>query len=182
MGDSLFQRKPPAKKAATSPYDLIAGEIEHLKNRPLARYGTQPRRRMSLWLVTVAGCALAWLYLMDPILHSWYRGEAISDYLYLHNYGTGKDADELAASGILRPDEIVTLNRQHGSYQDSYATPQAAARQAQTIIAYVASVRQLHAGAYGNLDTLGRVRYSLFIRPGLYVPTSWDWLDPHIRE
>jgi hypothetical protein len=132
--------------------------------------------------VTIVGCGLGWLYLMDPILHAWYRSEAISAYLYLQSYGTGKDADELASSGILRPDEIVQLNRLHGSYQDYFSNPKAAAQEAQTIIAYMASVKQLHAGVYANLDAIDRLRYWLFIHHGILLPTSSDWLDPSIPE
>jgi hypothetical protein len=182
MGESLFQRKTGDKPATLSPYDLIEREIDHLKHRPSVRYGTKSKRRMSAWLLVLAACGLGWLYLMDPFEHAWYKYEAISSYLYLHNYGTGKDADELAAAGILQPEEVTLLNRRHGSYQDTYASPGTAAATAQAIIAYMHSVKQLHAGAYANLDPVGRLRYVLFIRPGLFLPTSWDCLDPAVND
>jgi hypothetical protein len=182
MAESLFRRKTEEKQAPLTPHELIAHEVDHLKKRTTARHGNKPHRKYSIWLLVLVICALAGLWALDPIEHAWYRGDAISAYLYLHNYGAGKDADQLAACGILAPEEIGELNRRHGSYQDTYATPQAAARTAQTIVAYTNSVKQLHAGAYLNLDPVGRVRYYLFIRPGIYLPTSWNFLDPSLGD
>jgi hypothetical protein len=124
---------------------------------------------------------LAWLYLMDPVIHAWYKGEGIRTYLYLHNYGTGTLSTELATSGLFTPDEIQTLDRRQGSFQDYYASPQAANDQAEAIVNYTAHVRDLHAGKYQGLDPVGRMRYLLFIRTGLVLPTDWSVLDPSIN-
>jgi hypothetical protein len=182
MGDSLFQRKPAGKPTSTSPYDLIQHEITHLKKGTTARHGNKPRKKMSLWLVALGACGLAWLYLMDPIEHAWYKGEAVKTYVYLHNYGVGKEADQLAGSGILAPEEVAELDQRHGSFQDYYATPKAAAQAATTIVSYMASVKLLHSGRYEQLGPVGRMRYLLFIRTGLFLPTSWDFLDPSVNE
>lgn len=178
MGESLFRRKTTGPPRQLSPHELIEHEITHLKKGTSSRYH-KPQKR-SLWLVVLAALGLAWLYLMDPILHAWYKGEAIRDYLYLHNYGAGNEATELAASGILSPEEIHTLDERHGLYQDYYATPKAAADDADSIISYLDSVKQLHRGRYEELDPVGRMRYLLFIRTGLVLPTRWDFLDPGV--
>ena len=75
----------------------------------------------------------------------------------------------------------MLLNQQHGSYQDYYSTPQAAASEAVTIVNYLNSVKLLHASRYEQLDPLGRMRYLLFIRTGLFLPTSWSFLDPSVN-
>jgi len=181
MAESLFKRKAPERREPLSPYDLIEGEIVHLKKGYSVRYGSQPQRHTPMWVVVLGFCGLAYLYLFDPFAHAWYKGEAIKAYLYLHSYGAGKEASQLAASGIFSPDELTLLNQQHGSYQDYYATPQAAADEATTIVTYLTSVKLLHAGRYQELDPLGRMRYLLFIRTGLFLPTSWSILDPAVN-
>jgi len=181
MGESLFQRKATDRPEPPTPYELIEPEIVHLKKGYSVRYGDRGQRKPPLWVMVLGLCGLLWLYLMDPIEHSWYKSEAVKAYLYLHNYGAGKEADQLAGSGILTPDEINLLNEQHGSYQDYYATPQAASNEALTIVNYLDSVKLLHAGRYQQLDPLGRMRYLLFIRTGLYLPTSWSALDPAVN-
>jgi hypothetical protein len=180
MAQSLFQRKVAPDHEPPTPYDLIEPEIVHLKKGYSVRYGPKPRKKAPLWVVVLGFGGLAWLYLMDPLEHAWYKEEAVKAYHYLHSYGAGKKADELAASGILSPVEVARLNQQSGSYQDSYATPRDAANEAATIVTYMNSVRLLHAGRYEQLDPLGRMRYLLFIRTGLFLPTSWDFLDPAV--
>jgi hypothetical protein len=179
MGQSLFQRKPvELGTGPLSPIQLIEREIDHLKHRASVRDGKRPTRHRSSWFLTLVLGALVLLYILDPLEHAWYRGEAIRAYLYLHSYGAGRDADLLATCGILRPEEISALDTMHGSYQDSYASPQAAATTAQTIVSYMTQARELHAGHYNRLDWLQRVRYVLFIRTGLIPPQAWDFLDP----
>ena len=182
MGESLFQRKPDAASAPTSltPHQMIEKEVEHLKKGKLARYGDKPVRKASIWLIVVTLCALVWLYIMDPVMHAWYKYEAAHAYRYLHNYGAGKEFAELAASGILSPEEIHQLDRSTQTDKDYYSTPRAGAQAAQTIVDYMASVKALHKGVYVNLDPVGRVRYTLFVRYGIIPPTSWNFLDPGI--
>lgn len=99
MEKSLFQKKSPEGLSPT-PYELIEPEIVHLKKGYAVRYGPKAQKRTPPWLVILAFCGLVWLYLMDPVLHAWYKGEAIRTYLYLHNYGTGPLADNLIATHI----------------------------------------------------------------------------------
>jgi hypothetical protein len=175
--ESLFRKKIAADRPPT-PQELIEPEIVHLKKGYSIRHGEKGRNKRPPWLTLLAFGGLLWLYLMDPLFHAWYKGEAIRTYLYLHNYGTGSQAGNLAASGILASDEIQVLDRRQGSFQDYYKSPGAAEEQAQTIIDYMANLHLLHAGKYQTLDPVGRMRYLLFIRTGLVLPTDWTFLDP----
>jgi hypothetical protein len=183
MAQSLFQRKPAeSSNGPLSPIQLIEREIDHLKRGTSVRHGNRPQRKASAWFFGLAVCASVLLYILDPIEHAWYRGDAISAYLYLHSYGTGHDADRLAGCGILRPEEVAELNDMHGSYQDSYDSPQAAARSAQAVVYFMTQAKELRAGHYYQLDWLERVRYILFIRTGLVPPLAWDFLDPGLTQ
>jgi len=179
MEKSLFHKATP-KGPSPTPYELIEPEIVHLKKGHSIRYGPRAKPKMPLWLILLAFCSLGWLYLMDPFLHAWYKGEAVRTYLYLHSYGTGPLLNDLIATQILSPDEVETLNRRNGSFQDYYASPQAANLEAQTIINYMTALRLLHAGKYQQLNPVGRARYLLFIRTGLVPPTQWSVLEPSI--
>jgi hypothetical protein len=179
MEKSLFHKKKPEDPSPT-PYELIEPEIVHLKKGYSIRYGLRAKRGTAPWLLILGICGLAWLYLMDPVYHAWYKGEAIRTYLYLHNYGAGSLCDSLVASQILSAEEITVLNGRQGSFQDYYATPDAANREAEKIINYVTTVRLLHAGKYEQLDSVGRMRYLLFIRTGIVLPTDWSFLDPSV--
>jgi len=77
MEKSLFRRNLP-KDPAPTPYELIEPEIVHLKKGYSIRYGPKGKKGPSPWVVGIAFCGLAWLYLMDPIIHAWYKGEAIT--------------------------------------------------------------------------------------------------------
>ena len=176
---SLFQRNTETKPTPVTPHDLIEHEIKHLKNRGSVRYGDKGRRReTSLWVLGLAVCALVGLYLLDPFAHAVYKYQAIRVYSYLHAFGGGREAAELAGTGILRPEEIAYLNQGLETYKDSYATPAAAAQAARTIISYMAAVKLLHAGRVEDLGLFERLRYDLFIRPGLPLPIAWNFLDP----
>jgi hypothetical protein len=180
MAHSLFQRKNHSHSdEPPTPQELIEREVRHLKKGTSVRYGNRPQKR-SLWLVVLGFAGLIYLYIMDPVLHAWYKSDAIHAYLYLHNYGSGNEVNQLAGCGILSPDELAQLNLRQGSFQDYFATPKSAADHALTIANYVAQVKELHAGRYEDLDPVGRMRYALFIRTGLYLPTAWDFLDPSV--
>lgn len=183
MSDSLFRRNPiETAPGPATPQELIEKEVAHLKKkRGTARYGDKPVRRASIWGLVIVMCGIVWLYIMDPVLHAWYKGEAIHTYTYLHNFGTSEQATELATSGILRPEEIVELNRSQKTDKDYYATPRDALQTAHTIILYMNSVRKLHDGKYEKLDFIGTIRYDLFLRNGLPTPTAWDGLDPAVN-
>jgi len=179
MEKSLFQKNTP-KEIQPTPHELIEPEIVHLKKGYSIRHGPKAKKGPSPWIVVTAFCGLAWLYLMDPVIHAWYKGEAIRTYLYLHNYDAGPSADNLIATQLFSPDEVLALNRQQGSFQDYYASPVAAEHQAQVIIDYLNNVRLLHEGRYETLDPVGRMRYALFIYPGIVLPTDWSFLDPSV--
>jgi hypothetical protein len=174
--ESLFRKERPEDHAA-SPNELIEPEIVHLKKGYSIRHGPQSRKTPP-WVTLLVLCGLIWLYIMDPVLHAWYKGEAVRAYLYLHNYGAGPEAENLAATGILSLEELATLNRRQGSFQDYFPTPDAANQKARTIIAYMNNVRLLHDGKYQQLNPVGRMRYLFFIRTGLFLPTDWSILDP----
>jgi hypothetical protein len=181
MEKSLFHKKK-AENPSPTPYELIEPEIVHLKKGYSIRHGPRAKPKTPPWLLILAICALGWLYLMDPFLHAWYKGEAIRTYLYLHNYGAGLLADSLVASQIFSPDEVTALNRRQGSFQDYYTSPEAANREAEAIIKYMTALHLLHAGKYQQLNPVGRMRYLLFIRTGIVPPTEWSFLDPSVGE
>jgi len=180
MGNSLFHKDSPEPPRPPTPFELIESEVSHLKRGSSTRHGPHAKTRTLPWLLVLAFCALAWLYTMDAVIHAWDKGEAIRAYLYLHNYGTGPLADRLAATGIFSREEIDVLNHRSGSFQGYYTSPDAAALKAQGIIDHMTAVQLLHDGKYEQLDRVGRVRYLLFIRPGVFVPTDWAFLDPTV--
>jgi len=179
MEKSLFHKNNPQTPALT-PNELIHPEVVHLQKRTSTRHGAGAKRATYPWLIILAGCVLAGLYAMDPFIHAWYKGEAVRTYLYLHNYGTGPEASQLAATQILSRDELETLNRRNGSFQDYYTSLDAANRQAETIIRYTARAHLLRAGAYESLGPVSKIRYFLFIRTGIGLPTDWSALDPSV--
>jgi hypothetical protein len=181
MDKSPFHKATP-KGPSPTPYELIEPEIVHLKKGYSIRYGLRAKPKTPLWLLLLAFCGLGWLYLMDPVLHAWYKGEAVRTYLYLHNYGAGPLADNLIATRILSADEVDVLNHRQGSFRDYYVSPEAANLKATAIIDYMTALRLLHAGKYQQLDPVGRMRYLLFIRPGIVLPTDWSVLDPSVED
>jgi len=181
MENSLFHKKTPENPSPT-PYERIESEIAHLKKGSSVRHGPNAKTTTVPWLVLLAFCGLAGLYLMDPFFHAWYKGEAIRTYLYLHNYGAGPLADKLIATQILSTAEAETLNHRQGSFQDYYASAEAANHQAQIIIDYMTAVHLLHTNQYQQLGWVGRMRCLLFIRTGIDLPTEWSFLDPSVND
>lgn len=180
MQKSLFHRDA-LKEAPPTPFELIEPEIIHLKKGYSIRHGEKKPRSAPVWILAIGFLWIVWLYVMDPVIHAWYKGEAAKTYVYLHNYGAGHELEKLVATRILNADEIHTLDNKHGSFQDTYSSPQAAAAMAMTITAYMNGVEQLHNRQYQNLDPIGRMRYLLFIRTGLYMPKAWDFMDPAVE-
>jgi len=119
---------------------------------------------------------------MDPFLYALHKSDAIRIYLYLHTYGAGPETNALIASGIFSQDEIATLNRRQGSFQDYFPSPDQAARKATAIVDYMNGLRALHEGNYKQLDPIGKVRCVLFISTGLPLPTTWTSLTPTVTE
>jgi hypothetical protein len=131
--------------------------------------------------LVLAVLALLGLFFLDPVVFSWKRGDAIHAYLYLHNFGKEEKAQAIAASGILTASEIDILNHRQGTFQDYFPTPASAADCADSIVAYLKSVADLHARRYDRLDVLGKIRYQLFVRWGLDPPTQWDMINPSVN-
>ena len=182
MEKSLFHKNTPEGSSPPTPYDLIGHEIGHLKKGSSVRHGNKIQRSTAPWLVLLALCGLVWLYIMDPVIHAWDKGEAVRIYLYLHNYDAGTTANKLIATQILSAEEVDALNHRTGSFQGYFASPEAANRKADALIEYMTNVNLLHAGKYEQLDPLGRMRYLLFIRPGIFLPTDWAFLDPTVAD
>ncbi len=181
MAKSLFHRETP-KSSDPTPLEKIEHEIGHLKKKSWSvRHGANSPSNALAWIVVLVLLGAGWLFAMDPVLHAWDKGEATKAYLYLHNYGSGPLADKLIATQILSPDEVMALNRRSGSFQDYYASPDAANRKAEDIIAYMNSVKLLHAGEYEKLGVVGKIRYELFVQFGVDLPERWDFLDPKIE-
>lgn len=181
MANSIFRKETP-EGPSTDPYEKIGPEIVHLQKGTSVRHGAHAPAKISAWLVLLAFGGLAWLYVMDPFLHAWYKGEAVHTYLYLHNYGSEALAKNLIATQIFSAEEADTLSHRNGSFQDYYASPSAAKQEAEAIIHYMTNVRLLHVGQYQQLDPVGRVRYLLFIRTGIPIPTQWSFLDPTVGD
>jgi len=178
---SLFDKNKPDGRRARTPEELIEKEVRHLRKGQSTRHHNLSPSRTATWLLVLVIGALIWLYVMDPITYAWYKGEGVRTYLYLHSFGSGKLEQQLLLSGIFSSDEIEALkHRQGGAYQDYYATPQDAERQAKTIITHMENVRLLHEGKYQQLHWIGKLRYALFIRLGIPVPTQWSFLNPTI--
>jgi hypothetical protein len=179
---SIFSREPGDKKPL-DPFarERIASEIDHLKKPKSVRNAREQSQRLGIWVSVLGVLVLLGLYFMDPVVFSWKRGDAIHAYLYLHNFGKEAKAQAIAASGILTTSEIDTLNRRQGSFQDYFPTPAAAADSADSIVAYMKGVADLHARRYDRLDILGKIRYQLFVRWGLDPPTQWDMINPSVN-
>ena len=181
MEKSLFHKDQPEEKPKqVDPYDLIHKEVGHLKKGSNVRHGPKARSRAPNWLIVIAFLGLLWLYVMDPIYHAWYKGDAAKAYVYLRNFGSASDVSSLATCGILTAENLDTLNQRSGNFHDYYTSPDAAKRNADDIVHYMNSVRLLHDGKYQQLDPVGRMRYAIFIKFGIVVPTDWTFLDPTI--
>ena len=173
---------PAPKSNAPYSHELIEKEIEHLKKRTGTRSAQEIQRGWSKFLVVCAVLGLFWLWGMDAVLFSYNRGDAIHDYLYLHNYGNDAKARALAASGLLTPGEVKQLNARQGAFQDYYAGTEAAEKQAAELIDYMDQVRALHQSQEETLSPLNKVRYFLFMKTGLIPPTRWDVLNSSIDK
>lgn len=178
---SIFN-KDPATDRPLSNFDRIAPEVAHLKKSSSVRHGPgEATRRTAPYLITLLVCALLWLYGMDTVLYAWHKSEAIRVYLYLHNYGSQSKIDALLSTHMFTGDEISIMNSRQGSFQDYFPSRTAAEQKADSIVDYIHSVADLHAGKYDKLDDIGKLRDILFIRPGLFVPTQWDLLNPAVK-
>lgn len=177
---SLFSKDPTARAPLTA-YERIAPEISHLRKGSSVRHRPGAAGKGSAFFIVTVICVLLGLYFMDPFLYALRKYEAVRTYLYLHNCGTESQTRALIASQIFSEGEIAVLNRRQGSFQDYFSSPTQAAAQADSIENYMNGLRDLHAGNYQQLDFLGKVRYQLFIRTGVPLPTSWSSLNPSVE-
>jgi len=175
---SLFSKEPPPREP--TPLERIGPEIGHLKNKTSVRTGKAARSR-ARWYFAAILCAMLWLYVMDPFLYAWHKYEAIQAYLYLHSYDSPGATQALIDTGILSPVEVRKMNDEHGSDPDYFSSPREAQQKAAAIVRYMKGLQDLHAGRYDQLDFVGKIRYTLFFRTGLPVPTSWSALNPSVN-
>jgi|SRR5579871_1271274 len=161
---------------------LIEKEIAHLKKRQGTRHAGQEKRTWSKVIVAAGVLGLIGLWVMDALIFSYDRGDAIRVYLYLHNYGSDAKADAVADCGLLTDKEVKRLNAREGSFQDFYAGTRAAEARADELIATMEEVDALHHGHYDLLSPLNKLRYVLFIKTGLTPPTHWTALDSSIDK
>jgi hypothetical protein len=177
---SLFN-KDPEKNAPLDPYarERIEREIDHLSRKRSVRHGEKkPPGYRGAGFLTLVLIVLLGLFFMDPVLHSFRRGDAERAYLYLHHFGSDKKAQELLATGIFTPNEIDLLNQRQGAFHDYYPGPMEGAAAADSIIQYLKGVSNLQRGEYDKLSTLNKLRYQLFFHFGITTPTTWSMLDP----
>ncbi len=175
---SLFSNEIPKREPTV--LERIGPEITHLKNKTSVRTGSSVRRSAP-WTLTIIVGSLFWLYLMDPFLYALHKSDAIRTYLYLHNYDSPAATQPLVATKIFSIDEIRTLDAEHGSYQDYFASPAEARQKAASIVSYLQDLQYLHEGNEEKLDFVGKFRCVLFVKTGLTPPIHWSILDPSIN-
>ena len=176
--ESIFSRDPTSR--ARTVIEQIGPEIRHLqKGGATAREGARSSK-MGAWTASIALFILLALFLMDPFLYAWHKSDAIRAYVYLNNYDSGSATRSLAASGIFSKSEISAMNDRHDSYQGYFSSPAEAEQTAVAIVGYMNGLRDLRAGRYQQLDSIGKLRYLLFVRMGLNPPTSWSGLNPTV--
>ena len=175
---------PASTSGKPAPFsrDLIAKEIDHLKKRRGVRHAQDTERGWSKGLLFLAVLALLWLYAMDPFYFSYNRGDAARVYLYLHNYGSDARAHEVAACGLLTPNEVARLDHRTGAFQDYFNGTGPASSKAEELIAYMDQVRALHQGRYESLSLVNKLRYFLFVKTGLTPPIHWAALNSSIDK
>lgn len=176
--------KDPSDRPAAPPYarERIEQEIAHLKKPQSTRHAADERRSLGIFVSFLIVSAIVGLYVMDPFLYSWYKGDAIKAYLYLHNYDDDQKARNIAATGILTDSDVEILNHRQGSFQDYYTTRQDAEKDANSVISFMNGLSKLRGGRYDDLDPLSKVRYNLFCRWHLIPPTEWPALNPQIKD
>jgi hypothetical protein len=178
--------QPSSSRSASDqpdPYrrDLIEKEIAHLKKGRSVRTTGDDARAFSRTLMIAIILAAVWIYVMDPLLFAYHRGDAIRAYLYLHNYGNDRKAAELAQSGYFSEYERQVLDKRIGSFQDYFVGTEAAGKTADSLIGYLQGVRDLHNDHYATLTPLNKLRYVLFVKTGLNPPVRWEFLNPSIE-
>ncbi len=177
--ESIFRKQPAAR--APSVYDRIGPEIRHLFKGGDPVRDAQSKSKTGAWAATVAIGILLVLFFMDPFLYSAHKSAAIRAYIYLHNYNSASATNALVATGMFSKDEILAMNDRHGAFQSYFSSPLEAELGAANAVAFMNGLHALHYGEYPELDPIGKIRYLLFIRMGLYPPTVWSGLNPSIE-
>lgn len=178
---SIFSKDPTARPPLP-PYAIerIQREIDHLKKRTSVRTLGGSSLTLSRMISAIALCSIIALYFMDPFLYAYHKGDAIRTYLYLHNHGSEEKAQTLASTGIFTENEVNDLRHRQGSFQDYFSSPQQAEQTADSIMSYMSGLNSLHSGQYDRLDPIGKLRYILFVRTGLFLPSIWSGLNPSV--
>jgi hypothetical protein len=179
--DSIFSKKPSPPPDSPYGMDRIEKEIEHVRQRAAVREKRGERSVVGRVLVVTIVLALGVLYFMDPFLYAWRKGEAIKAYAYLHENGDEAPAQALTATGIFSPREVAALNAQAPVVPPDYPSTAAAEREAMEVEGYLARLSALHSGHDEQLDAVGKIRYDLFVRWGIGLPTQWDMLTPVVE-
>jgi hypothetical protein len=176
---SIFSKVPVAR--ASTVYDQIGPEIVHLQKGTSVRDRAEARNKKGAWIATIAICILLGLFFMDPFLYAMHKSSAIKAYLYLHNYDSDSSTKALEDSQMFTRDEIESMKSLHGSYLSYFSTPVDAEKTAASAVSFMSGVHALHNGDYANLDPVGKLRYMLFVRLGLYPPVAWKGLNPPVE-
>jgi hypothetical protein len=174
--ESIFSKDPAARTATV--YDRIGPEISHLQKGNSVRDRAEARNKKGAWAATIALFILLVLFFMDPFLFAMHKSSAIKAYIYLHNYGSSSSTQAMAASRMFSADELQTMNNRHGSFQSFFASPADAQEAATSAVDFMNKAHNLRYGDYDTLDPIGKLRYMLFIRIGLYPPIVWQGLNP----
>jgi len=176
--ESIFDKGPTARVATV--YDRIGPEILHLQKGSSVRDGEFTGTKTGAWAAFIAILLLIGLFIMDPFLFAMHKSSAAKAYIYLHHYGSESATKDLAASQLFSPNEIEALNNRKDTFQSYFASPAEAGETATSAVDFMNGIHALRAGQYENLDPIGKLRYMLFVRNGLYPPTIWDGLDPSV--
>ena len=179
---SLFD-KDPSQKDPLPAYatERIEKEIAHLKKKGSTRQGADERKTFAKLICFLAVVGFIWLFVMDPFLYAYYKGNAIRAYLYLHNYGDDAKAAQLQTYGILSSDDVAILNEKQGSFTDYFVGATPAKATVDDAVAYMKGVTDLRTGHYVALSPLNKVRYTLFFHFGLSTPEQWGILNPKVE-
>jgi hypothetical protein len=72
------------------------------------------------------------------------------------------------------------MNDRHDSPQGNFSSPAQAEQTAASVVGFMNGVHDLRYGHYEQLDAIGKLRYLLFVRMGLFPPASWSGLNPTV--
>ena len=175
---SIFTKGVTARVATV--YDQIGPEIQHLQRGNSVRDGSMSGSKAGAWAASIALFLLLTLFFMDPFLFAMHKSSAIRAYIYLHNYGSAASTEALVSSGIFSHADVNEMNDKRGSYQDYFASAMDAEKTAASAVSFMSGMHDLRYAQPETLDPIGKLRYMLFVRIGLYPPTIWSGLNPSV--